>query len=388
MVAIISLQPTEQIFGAEFSIIPSASLGARFSDNIHFTSDQKESDSSIVFSPGLEFRQRVERGEIKVKGKVYSYTYANNSEQDSVGKEISANGHYALSRIASINAAGQYKIDSELDSEITTSGLVYSRSRREDVKQSIGVDWALSEKTSLGTSMAFGQTTYEDDAYSDRTTQSYSINISSNFSRYLSETTGSFGLSHSRYDYDRSKSEYSTAIFGLSKNLSEKYAVFISAGPSYLRTKYKASSLEATGEWGAAVTCSFDAKQANGSWNLTLNHTVEPDSSTNKSVKRSSVSSSYWRKLSADLSIGISASYFNNESSGSDILFSSATYENTYNISPRFTYRISNDLRLEGNYRFSRIDDTQSDNSRTQNSLFFQLIWQHDISENDLSYLL
>jgi opacity protein-like surface antigen len=366
------------VLGAERTVTPEISLGARYNDNIHFTANDKEGDSYTVVAPVIQLRQRDERGDINIKGTVESFTYMERSELDSVDPEIAANGVYALSPVFSANASGLYKIDYQSDRAITSSGLVSTNSKREQNQGSLGVDWALSEQTTIGAKASLGRTIYEDPGYSDFTSQTYSLDLSRNLSRYVAETMGLLHLTRSHYDYDYSQSDYTTAALGFGKKLDEKYSLTAWAGPSLIETVYTSGPFSETEEWGTTAHCSLDGKFEKSTINLSFTYDLQPDSFNSTSVKRMALKGSYSRRVVSDLRIGIGASYFRNESTEQDFFSTNDTNEDTLNISPSIQYQITDDLGLKVSYNYSRIDENDSsENSRTQNSAFLQLTWNH-----------
>ncbi len=377
------------VMGAERTVTPQISLISKYNDNIHFTARDKVSDFYTVVSPAIQLLQRDERGDINIKGAIDSFSYAESSELDSVDSEITANGAYALSPIFSANASGLYKIDYQSDRAVNSSGLVSTNSKREQNQGALGLDWALSEKTIVGAKASLGRTLYEDPQYSDFTSQTYSLDLSSNLSQFVTETTGLLHLTRSHYDYDNSQSDYTTAALGFGKKLDEKYSLTAWAGPSLIETVYTFGPFLKTEEWGTTAHCSLDGKFEKSTMNLTFTYDLQPDSFNSTSVKRMAFVGSYSKQLSADLRLGLGTSYFRNEATEQGFVSANDTNENTFNISPRISYKITDDLSLELYYNYSSIDENNNtENGREQNSAFIQLNWSHCLDKHDFNKLL
>ncbi len=374
--------------GAEVTVTPSIAAGAVYNDNVYFTDKDKKGDFYTIVSPAFQLRQRDERKEIGMKAKVDSYSYAERSELDSVDPELSANGKYALSPVLSANASGLYKIDHQQDRALTSSGLISSNSKREQVQEALGLDWMLSELTTMGAKVTLGNIRYADKNYSGTASQSYNLEIKSNLSKFVPETTGLMNLTRSRYDYDLSQSNYTTATVGVGKNLNEKYSVTAWAGPSLIETAYKIAAIQESQEWGVTAHCALDGKFEKSTMNLSFAYDLQPDSYNSASVKRAALQGNFLRKITSELGLGITASCFRNDSSAKGNISTNDINGNTFNISPRILYQITDDLGLEANYLFSRIDNDNAANSRTQNSIFIQLTWSHSIDKSDLTHLL
>lgn len=370
---------------AELTISPLVSVGTRYQDNIYFSSDNKESDFSTVFSPSLEVRQRDERGQVKVKAKVNTYTYAENSELDSVDPDITAQGAYALTPVVSVNAGGLYAIDYQPDRTLTTSGLISSKSKRERHEESLGLDYTLSEKTVIGGKASFGKIQYADESYSDTTSQNYTADLRHNLGSYFNETIGLIHLSHSLYDFDQSQSRASTVAVGFSRNLNERYSLTAWAGPSLNETEYPDFPIPAVRDWGTAANCSLDGKFEQSSFNLAFSYDLAPDSYSSTSVERMAWTGNYSRQVSFDLGVGLSASYFENTASGNSLFRTRDTDETSFNLSPRVKYKITDDLGLECNYQYSIVEENEdSGGRRERNSVFLRLVWNKDFSRADL----
>lgn len=373
---------------AELTISPLVSVSTRYQDNIYFSKENKESDFSTVLSPTLEVRQRDERGHLKVKAAVNTYTYAENNELDSVDPIFSANGAYALTPVLSVNAAGLYSIDYQPDRTLTTSGLVSSKSKRERNEESLGLDWTLSETTAIGGKASFGKILYADERYSDTTSQSYTIDLRHNLGRYFNETTGLIHLDYSRYDFDLSQSRSSTVAIGLTRNLNEKYSLTAWAGPSLNETSYPDYPIADVRDWGTAAHCALDGRFERSSFNLAFTYDLAPDSYSSTSVERMAWKADYSRRVSLDFGLGVSTSYFQNKASGRDMLRTQDSDETSFNLSPRANYKITDDLGMEVNYLYSILEEDDGSGDRSErNSVFLRLIWSKDFSRADLSTL-
>jgi hypothetical protein len=387
MALLAPLSAAVQARGAECTLTPSMSLGMGYNDNILFSGSNEKSGFYTVSSPALQLTRRDERGELNMAGKLSSFVYAGNGAFDSIDTEISADGKYALTPRLSVNASGQYKTDSQPDSYLTTTGLVSTNTQSEKNQQSLGLDWDVSEVTSLDGQMSFGKTQYENQAYSDYRVQTYGLGLKRKLDRLLSETTGLANLSYSRYDYTLSRSHYATATLGFLRNINEKYSLTAWAGPSLIETDYTFAPFQTTRQWGATTHLALDETLEKSTINLTFTYDLEPDSLSDTSVKRAALSGSYLYRITYELSAGITASYFNNKSAGQGNALVNAVDENTYNIGPRLLYQINNDWGVEADYRFSRIISTITDSSRTQNSIFIQINWNHSFNRRDWPFL-
>lgn len=370
---------------AELTVSPSVSVSTRYQDNIYFSKDNKESDFSTVLSPALEVRQRDERGNLNIKATVNTYTYAENRGLDSVDPFLSANGAYALTPVLSVNASGLYSIDYQPDRTLTTSGLISSKSKRERSDESLGLDWALSETTTIGGSVSFGKILYADESYSDTTSQSYTVDLRRNLGKYFTETTGLIHLNYSRYEFDLSQSRSSTAAIGLTRNLNEKYSFTAWAGPSLNETTYPDYPIADVRDWGTAAHCALDGIFERSSFNIAFTYDMAPDSYKSTSVKRMAWKANYSRRVSSDLGLGVSASYFQNKSSGRDNFRGRDEDETTFSLAPRARYKITDDLDMELNYLYSIVEENEGSGDRREgNSVFIRLTWRKDLSRADL----
>lgn len=369
----------ENTVASESVVSPSISLGTKYSDNIFFSAQDAESDFYTVLTPAVQLLQRNERGELAVKGKIDSFSYADNSSLNSLDSEVSANGSYALSPLFSFNASSLHKVDSQADREIASSGLISTNSKREQNRESLGLEWALSEKTVVGSQASYSTMRYEDKDYSDMRSGSYNLSVRSDLSQYLSETTGFVDLAQRRYDYEGSQvSDYTTVTIGLEKKLNEQYSILAWVGPSLIETDYDNPYLQAGKEWGVTAHCSVDAEFETSSLRLSLTNEVAPDNFSNTTVERTTVGGGWSKQISADMRVGIWSSYFLNESSGSDAVFNRNSGKKTLNILPRITYKISDNFTVEAEYGYSRVEYTDYDSNIERNSFFINFRWGID----------
>jgi len=369
---------------AELTVAPSLAVSGRYTDNIFLAEKNKEEDLYTRFTPALQLRQRNERGELSLDGQFDIYAYFDKSSLNSVDQRYSISGSYGLTPVLSVNAGGRYEKDFQPDREVSTSGLVFSSSKREKHSESFGMNWMVSEKTTIGATVSSGRNKYEDDEYSNYSSQSYSLEISTNLSRYFVETSGLLFLSHSRYDYDLSDVEYTMAALGLGKSLNEKYSVFGWVGPAYSKTEFEYYPWMDTEEWSGTANVSINGEFEKSSLNCSLSYRLEPDSYSSGGVNRTTLSGGYTKRLKADLRMGLSASYFRNESTAKNFL-SRDRDETNLQISPRFFCNLTDDLALEANYRLVRLNDKATDQVKTQNSFFLRLTWRHRYRDTELA---
>lgn len=378
------------VAAAEFTVTPSASVGTKYSDNIDFTAKNKKGDFYNIYSPSVQLQKRDERGEFNIKGAVNSFTYMERTEYDSIDHEIWANATHSLNSVLSLNAFCQQKIDNQSDRAIASSGLISTHSEREQNQKSLGLDWLVSEKTTLGSRAIFGDMQYGDHKYTDNTSKTYTFDIKSNLSKYSPETIGLLSFSHSKYDYDLSQNNYYTTItLGFRKDLNEKFSFTTIAGPSLFETKYKSIQLQESQDWGTAVNCSLDVKLEKSDINISFANEIAPDSFNNTSVNRMTLKGTYLTAFSSKTRGGVAASYYRNETAENDKLSNSSDNNNTINITPKFIYQITDDISLEAVYNLSRVDE-KSDNSenREQNSVFLQLSWSRAFNKSDIFQLI
>lgn len=359
----------------EKKLIPSVEVREEYNDNLFLTQDNRLHDTITTVSPGLEYLRRSERGQIDLTGRVHSIHYADHGELDSTGEELSASGGYSLSELLWLGADTLWNRDAQLGRDLETTGLFNTTSRRTRKNYDLSGRLQLSERDMLQINAGLSQDRYSDPQFSDVNGKTGRLTWSSDFSRYVPNLVGQVLFDYGRYEYTTAKVNTYTLGIGGEKKMSEVWSVNGWLGPSCTETEYLFGTGLLSKDTSLSGNLGLERKWETGSLSLALSQSVAPDSGENGTVSRSSLSSSYTRQLTGDLSLGLDLRYFRNKTVSSNPSLN--IDERSYQIAPKMSYRLTDDIRLESAYQHIYIDYKNDGTSRQQNLVFMKVVFSH-----------
>lgn len=388
------------------SITPFISLNEQYSDNILFDENQPEADWITAAEAGLTLKRKTERLDTWLTGRLKQRWYVDNSELDSLDGFASGSIDYRLTERFSLGGTADYSKDSTRDRDTDTTGLKISGDR-DKVGFSVSSDYLMSEKTTAGLEVKYGNTEEDgDDEQEDNDSFSVTVSFSKNLSETFKNTTGLLNLSYFRYTADidhqypdrliyiyglpvnpNTFQEYTSDTFqfstGFSRQLTEILDIYCLAGASFSQTDEKTntryihtqtgtellqSSVEEDddGIWGGVISTGINYKGLKSTMGMELSRDMRGASGTNGVVQRTSLSGNVRHRITEELSLSLRASCYLNENERTN---QDDTDDLTFNVQPGFNYKFTQTLFLTGYYRYTHLDD-RIENTQTERNLF------------------
>lgn len=359
----------------EKKVTPSLGVREEYNDNLFLTADNQVDDLITTVSPGLAYSQRNERGQIDLLGRINSVRYSERNDLDSTDREVKGNAGYSLNDLLWLGADGLWSKDSRLGRDLETTGLDYNAARRNRRNYNLTGRLQLSQKDMLQINGGVTQDRYSDQAVSDVDGKTGRLTWSSDCSRYSANLVGQVLMDYGRYEYATAKVDTYTLGVGGEKKLSEVWSVNGWMGPSYTETAYPFESGRDTRDTGFSGTLGLERAWETSSLTLSLSQSVAPDSGRNGTVNRSSFNSKYKKQMTRDLNIGLDLSYFRNKTDSQIPALN--IDEHNYQVAPKVSYRINDDVRLESFYQHMYIEDKNDGISRQRNLIFVKIVFSH-----------
>ena len=150
------------VISAETKLLTSVDLRQVYNDNITYRRSDKIDDFISIVSPSLELSYSTEIFSLSALADWRGSLYWDNSDLNRVNQLYGLNGTYRLTERWSFTARGRYRKDSVQDSQLDETGSVrLGLSDRERLNAGAGLDYNLSERSTIGSDYNFQKTTYE-----------------------------------------------------------------------------------------------------------------------------------------------------------------------------------------------------------------------------------
>lgn len=358
-----------------FQVTPAISLKQEYMDNILFTADNELDDFITTLSPSVRIHEKTERLDASLNSRLDAVGYADHDTFNAFETSHEGKLSYSITPLISLSTSASYEKDSRADRDIRSSGLVLNSSKRQKQAYSVGGNWIVSEKLQAGVSANFGRSDFEDPTLVDVRYGGFGVGLAVNLEEYFPKTVGNSNFSYTRYNYISAITRNYLWTVGFEHNLTERYTLAASVGPRYTESEFAGNSGD---EWGLGGDLSLEVKLdelTDASFALSQEQTDVSGSAG--TTERTSLTASVNRRIYGEWTLGLRAEYRKNKSSSS--ISNLTTDENTYSISPNVTYKITDDLSLQTEYRFTSIDQNGASGtttSRSRNTVFVQLSYR------------
>lgn len=359
----------------EKKVTPSLGVREEYNDNLFMTPDNRTHDTITTFSPGLAYSQRSERSQFDLQSRIDSVRYAERNDLDSTDKEVKGNVGYSLSELFWLGADGFWSEDSRLGRDLETTGLAYSPTRRTRQNYNLSSRLQLSQKDMLQMDVGTNQDRYTDPQYSDVDGKTGSLTWNSDFSGYIANLVGQVLLDYGRYEYPSATVDTYTLGIGGEKKISEVWSMNGWLGPAYTETEYLFGTGMLVKDTSLSGALGIIRTWETGSLALNLSQSVASDSGRSGTVNRSGFNAKYKKQMTRDLNIGLDLNYFRNKTDSQSPSLN--IDEHNYQVAPKVSYRINDDVRLESFYQHVYIEDKNDGISRQRNLIFVKIVFNH-----------
>lgn len=366
---------------AERKVIPSVAVREEFNDNIFMTASGEMDDFITTISPGIEYVERTERSDARVKGVIDAIAYSDNNELNAVDHDYSGRFRYFLTPILNVSADAGYKKDSRVDRDFSTTGLVLGTATREREQYGLGGEWTFIEKAKASLSYGYNEDDYDDPQFNDYYSHLANLGLTYDLSTHFPSTVGQMNFGYGHYEFTGSSIDNYGLTIGATKALSEIWSLNVAAGPRFTRTEFLIAGREETDEdWGAMgqVALSYQGEVTHA--DLVFSNDVQPATGDRSTTERTAVKLNINRRFSEELRGSLLAWYFRNKTE-SEVSAISNINEHNYRIQPRLHYAFTRDVTLEASYAYTFIDDKDDNIERERNLVFVKLLFQYPLFE-------
>lgn len=371
------------LWAAELKLKPGLMIKEEYNDNLFLAGGRDgRSDLITTLTPSLELSAANERGRTTLSGGLNQLLYAHQDSLDSSDYFARGGATWRLDPRLTLSAAASYLRDSRPDRFDQDTGLAQSiASSRQNYQLSGG--YAVMEKSTLTLSYGFSREDFAASGLLDTRVHSAAISQDYDLDRWLRQAKLTGAFRYQRSLTDSSQVDYYTLTAGLSGTLHELWSYALSAGGSFTRSGFEQGGGTVSSDnlnWVGNLSLTYSGEQLNGS--LGFSHDVSTASGRAGSTERTSVSASLGQRFSRELSAHLNLVYSLNRSARNQ--FSSQSLDEArLTLGCGLKYDFSNDMALEGGYRFTSVDYNSGPSpfSASQNVFMLRLTMGLDLMD-------
>ncbi|EGV33735.1 hypothetical protein ThidrDRAFT_0424 [Thiorhodococcus drewsii AZ1] len=357
----------------QWYVKPLAVLEAYYDDNVRLTSRNERNTSVANVRANVKAGRRTEISDIQLGANLTSSRYFEASDLDKTDGSLNALASYDLGR-STFKLNGAFNYDSTLTSEVSTSGYVQANKRR--LRFYVQPTWTyqLTPRGSVEMTLSYEDIRYEDVDVIPLYDYDYTT-AGLTFIYALSERAQAF----TRVTFDRYeasdvglKSDSTGLLFGASYQLSETLSASAYAGvrqtssevPTWLGVQKSDSS-------GPLFQFELNKRFEVGGLDFSVSRSMLP-SSNGELLDTTSLALSFTRPLSHKWNFRLTADAYRNRTEDDAASSSDRDY---FAISPRFEFKLSQELNLGLSYRYRWQKYDLSDEAAVSNSLHLYLTY-------------
>jgi opacity protein-like surface antigen len=367
----------------DYDIIPSLMVKEEYNDNIFFSSTSRTSSFITALVPRLVLAKRDERTDAALTVGLDGFIYS-----DSRGVVTALNQHYGgrasymLTPRLRGSVDASYTINNQPDQNLELNGSVINAVRRDLQIYSGGLDYNLTEKSTVGLAYQYDQEDYAGVPTSDNSSHSASLGYEYDLRAFLPSARGRFNFGFNEYEFTDSRTDNYTATVGMGWAFSETWDFTADVGGRYTSAEYDEMTFVSIQEppyvgistvrlsntgcgWVARAALSARGQTQNGS--LIFNHNVALSSSRSGASETTSVDLNYRRYFTDKLSSWMTVGYQLSDSGGQQ--FSSTSINEDYvRVNAGLQYEFDRNMALDASYSYTRAIYNQTDTSAYRNS--------------------
>jgi hypothetical protein len=222
---------------ANTTLVPELGLGAEHNDNITFNDDEKKGDTIYRVSPGISLESRSETLDAQLSAQARANYYDTYTELDGIDQTYLGRVRYGFSpRFTSIVEA-EYRIDTQIDRDLDTTGLLLTAATRDRYRGLVGGTYAPTELTTVALNYSYIDDAFDTSDLSDSQIHNVNLSFNHDLSWIFPKTLVNLNFSYGRYAYDRTQKDTQSSALGTIKTIYEENTDVdnygISAGVQY-----------------------------------------------------------------------------------------------------------------------------------------------------------
>jgi hypothetical protein len=223
------------VAAADWVIVPQIKMEGQYDSNINFSFVKPKSDFILNLAPGTDFTYASETTRLTGKVALSGLIYARDSSLDVLNQYYTVQGQQQVTPRLAFSVDGGFSLDTTLYEELTASGFLMNRSRRQSLRAAPGLAFNLTERALLKLGYAFTQTTYQEPQFNDYS--QHTVNLQLNYLLKNAKTTVAAIILGRAVNYPTIDNYYRNlgTYAGLEHKFTEDWSVSLFGGLNYNR---------------------------------------------------------------------------------------------------------------------------------------------------------
>jgi hypothetical protein len=374
---------------ADWSLIPSVNAKTEFNSNLNYTSTAPVSDFIFSLAPAVEFNYASQISKIQGKLGLMGLHYLSHSDIDHIDQSYQINVQHQFAPRWKFSLSSSYIVDSTLQEELLTSGLVMTRTPRQSIQFGPAVTYNLTERLAATVNYNFNKVNYQDPQFQNFISQLVGLKLEYPLKNQKTVLIGNVIGRESRYPSEDNIFRSLGIYLGANHKLSEKWEASILAGVNVSFYDFHTQVLETAQAPFFFTTRQARVQQTTSSPFVNLSATRRW---TNLSVTGGysrDQSASAFGSISEMNRLYLSMAYkYNERLSGSlsgDYSLSNQVSQQInqetdyFSISPQASYQITEKLSLSPGYKFGLREDITGGSTAKAHSVWLMLTYSYPI---------
>ena len=372
---------------ADLSLVPSVNVRTEFTSNLNNDFKNPISDCISTLAYATEYNYTTETSQLQGILGLKGMHYFRESSADHIDQNYQINAQYRPAPRWNLSLRSAFITDSSLQEELSTSGLIMTRTPRQSIQMGPAVTYNLTERLAATVNYNFNQVNYQDPQFRNYASQQVGLTLNyplknektvlvSNF--LVRETTypgtdkyRSFGTSLGATHRFRENWDLNLMV-GVNISFMDFQTQVVQTSQSFLtiptQTRFKETKLS------PSINVSTTRRWTNLSLTAGLSRDESPSAYGSISeLYRAYGGANYQfsERLSGSLTGGC---YLSNQASQQNNLGNGY-----FDISPQLNWRITEKLTASPGYRFSLRNDITNDRSATTQVVWLMLTYSYPI---------
>ncbi len=378
----------ENANAADWSLVPSMNLRSEFNTNLNYDFKNPKSDYLFTVQYASEYNYATEVLQLQGRLGLTGLHYITNSSADHIDQSYQINGKYALTPRCNFILNSAYIVDSSLQEELSTSGVIMTRTPRQSIAAGPGLAYNLTESLMATVNYNFNRVMYQDPQFRNYTNHQVGLRLDYLLSNEKSTLIGNVLARESLYPGNDS---YKSLGFyaGINHKFSERWEVNLMAGANYSLMDFATQVLDfsqapyfilvKTVRARSTEVTPYLSLSTTGRWTKwTLTASFSRDQSASA---YGAISEVYQGNLSAKynfterLAGTLTAGYSKSSQAGKN-----STYKSEYyNVGPQLTYQVTEKLSVSPGYKYGQRNDITGSRSANAHSVWAMLTYTYPI---------
>jgi hypothetical protein len=389
----------------------------RYNDNIFFDDEDSETQDDYITTliPGLLLRRHAERLLTELYGQGRFVYYREESDLNETDQLYRASLEHQATEHFTWGGSGRFTLDNQIDRDIEETGLVFNTVERRRQDYRLFGDLLVAERTSLNFSGGYAQERFDEPAFWENWGGDAAVGLSYRPRIWPNSVLQALATyRHYRFDRDQrfdtpyfdatlitrvkevNTTDNAALTLGLGSDLTERLNLSINGGARYtvretqseVRRRIILEDEEQEGQasdessdesrWGFVGSVNLAYRGERNEISLGVSHDLQPASGSGDTVQRTSLNTAWWYQMTSEWRFSASASYYLNRSDVTDP-DDRDTDTTTITVAPLVRYAFNRDIYLEGQYRFTQVDDNEDDETSRRHLAALTLSIKHDL---------